>query len=307
MRKKRGLIIGSSLLIACLLLSSVAYQWIERRTREVANSNWSVHGEWIVFSCAPRGGSRSRLYLVRPDGSELTRLTTDEIVAVSPSWSPDGDEIVFEVVPYRLFRLRRGFDKLVPLNISKDRHGRFPTWSPDGQRIAFISLQPDGGNMLMLMNMDGSVQSLVVGNVTEDPISWSPDGQWIAYTRGNAAAARVSKIKIDGSEEHNITDFYFTDPAWSPDGNLIAFRNLSDGNIYVAQEDGSEITRLTDLPTAAYNPAWSPDGQWIVFGSGFEHADLQLFKIRTDGRELQQIVDMNCKAVYPDWKKMPGD
>lgn len=293
--------------VVFVMVLLLTYFLLKSDTRVVDNSNWSKQGEWILFSCAPRTGSQSSLYLVRPDGSDLTRLTTDDIVAISPAWSPAGDEIVFEVVPDRLSKLRRESEKLIDLNISNQdgRRGHFPAWSPDGEWIAFISWNPDEKYMLVRMGVDENIQVPIIGDVSEEPISWSPDGEWIAYSYNDDNTSGVRKVRMDGGEAQTITEWEITNPAWSPDGKLIAFRNRSDGDLYVMREDNSEITRITNFPTTIYHPAWSPDGEWIVFVSLFEKADTQLFKIRTDGSDLQQIIEMDCSAFSPDWIKMP--
>lgn len=192
-----------------------------------------------------------------------------------------------------LYRLQRGSDELIPLFTSSGHpdsyEGLYPAWSRDGQWIAFISGPGGKGSDLFRMNVeDGS-------------IAWSPDGQWIAYT----AAEGIRKVRVDIKEIQTIVkDRYARNPSWSPDGRRIVF---TDGNtVYIVNEDGSQKTQLTDLASRSSDPAWSPDGQWIVF-SGYVDGigDQQLFKIRVDGRELQQITDIRCVTLDPDWIKMP--
>ncbi len=295
----------SIIVFFAIVLVGAAYFLLKSDVRKVENANWSMQGEWIVFSCAPQAGSQSSLYLVRPDGSNLTRLTTNEIVAVSPAWSPKGDEIIFEAVPGKLYRLRRGSEELIAISNQDDGRGYFPAWSPDGQWIAFISWNPNEKYMLVRVSVDGDVQIPIIGNVNEEPISWSADGQWIAYSYGKGTASGVRKVKIDGSEVQNMREREITNPVWSPDGKEMAFRNSSDGDIYVTSQGGSDITQITDFPTDIYHPTWSADGEWIIFVSAFGKADTQLFKIRADGSDLQQIIETDCSAYSPDWIKMP--
>lgn len=54
---------------------------------------WSPDGTWLAF--AGRDGSAINLYVVRPDGSAMTQLTTDGVMARSPAWSPDGQHLAY--------------------------------------------------------------------------------------------------------------------------------------------------------------------------------------------------------------------
>ena len=75
----------------------------------------------------------------------------------------------------------------------------------------------------------------------------------------------------DGSNVQRLTttkaDAGSWQPAWSPDGEKIAFSSNPDGNgdIFVMDADGSNIRRLTHTPDGEQFPSWSPDGEQIVF------------------------------------------
>ena len=126
-----------------------------------------------------------------------------------------------------------------------------PIWHPSGRLIAFNHLPvkeiipnkdcPDEPQLLYdfdksgfyLMHADGSNVRRLFSKQLHSPV-WSPDGTWIAYVD----QAQIFKIPFDGVNldtssitqiTHAGTNFH---PAWSPSGNLIAFRNSDCGAIF---------------------------------------------------------------------------
>ena len=98
--------------------------------------------------------------------------------------------------------------------------------------------------------------------------SVSPDGKWIVYT-GEASGNRDIYLQsVSGQTAINLTkDSQDEDeqPAFSPDGERIAFRSSRDGGgIFVMGRTGEGVRRIT---RAGFNPAWSPDGNALVFTS----------------------------------------
>jgi Tol biopolymer transport system component len=98
-----------------------------------------------------------------------------------------------------------------------------------------------------------------------------------------------------------------TAPAFSPDGERIAFRSERDGEgIYVMGSTGESVKRLTDF---GHDPSWSPDGKQIVFSSGTgqnpwsRNALAQLWVVPSSGGEVRQLTK-GGDAVQPSWS--PG-
>ena len=86
-----------------------------------------------------------------------------------------------------------------------------------------------------------------------------------------AAGVIEHKMETVANNLANVNTIGFKEdqPSWSPDGTKITFYTYLDGNaeIYVMDADGSNLTRLTNAPTADWFPSWSPDGQKIAFVS----------------------------------------
>ncbi|HSK13878.1 MAG TPA: S9 family peptidase [Phnomibacter sp.] len=115
-----------------------------------------------------------------------------------------------------------------------------------------------------------------VGNV-----SLSPDGRRVAYTltsiitdEKNAGEYRYQSQVWVAQTTAPFAQQQFTtaadgagQPAWSPDGNRLAFVRAVDNTpqIFLASLGGGEPVQLTRIPYGATNPVWSPDGRLIAF------------------------------------------
>jgi Tol biopolymer transport system component len=90
------------------------------------------------------------------------------------------------------------------------------------------------------------------------------DGDYALYGLSGGREWRLTKEKGDPSSPRGL--FFQDQPAWSPDGNSIAFVSRRDGrsHIYVSRADGTDTVRLTSGAADDSRPAWSPDGREIA-------------------------------------------
>jgi len=137
--------------------------------------------------------------------------------------------------------------------------------------------------------------------------SLSPDGKWIVYGGDGAGNRDIFLQSTTGQTPINLTADSTDDddqPAFSPDGERIAFRSSRDGGgIFVMGRTGEAVRRLT---RRGFKPAWSPDAREIVFTS--ENADLDpqntvglssLWAVNVTSGEERQLG--NVDAVLPSW------
>ncbi len=139
---------------------------------------WSPDGQHILFSSEREGDRISRVYVMKPDGTELRTITEGR----HGDWSPQGDRIVYQGCVGGSCGLRLiNLDGSNPSQITTDATDSAPTWSPDGLNIAFQS-QRDGNWELYVIKPDGTWLRRVTQNSNIDGLpAWSPAGTHLAF------------------------------------------------------------------------------------------------------------------------------
>ncbi|MEO6324129.1 MAG: protein kinase [Thermoanaerobaculia bacterium] len=114
-----------------------------------------------------------------------------------------------------------------------------------------------------------SFQQLTDTPGVESSPSLSPDGKSVLYVGRIAGIMKIYLLRVGGKNPTLLTPDSTTDdwqPAFSPDGERIAFRSERDGGgIFLMGSTGESVKRLTSF---GFGPTWSPDGKEIVLGNG---------------------------------------
>jgi Tol biopolymer transport system component len=167
----------------------------------------------------------------------------------------------------------------------------YPSFSPDGSRLALT-----GDGIYIIDSGGGGLRYLTDGEYAD----WSPVSSWIVHRACHGGACGLWETNADSGEQRRLTTGGSDgQPAWSPNGQQIAYISQDDGNfeIYRINADGSNKVRLTNSPSSDGLPVWSPDGQWIAFRSD-RGGGWAIYAMRSDGSAVRKIVDA---PVLPVW------
>lgn len=211
------------------------------------------------------------IYTIKPDGTDLRRLTDTSGNDQFPSWSPDASRIVFSSD-------RDGQNEIYVMNADGSNQHRIaphseedlmPRWSHDGRLIAFFSTRD--GKSIFVMNPDGSNVRKVITNENISfeyelfRLAWSPDDQTLAYTAGDPTEPHdflyLYVIGLDGTLVQRQFDSSAPEWKWfesfSPDGHnqLVHYYGNRPKEIFIADAHTKANQRkLAD----GGNAVWSP-------------------------------------------------
>ena len=185
-----------------------------------------------------------------------------------------------------------------------------PTWTlprqPDGQRLAFESRFMNSSGITHRRQPDGRAprDHRWPGDVVVPPAR--RHGHRTAVGLAFYHQSDVFTAQADGSDRRLIARGAF-DPAWSPDGDRIAYVRFdrSGGSVVVANADGTDAHALTSSPRQESEPAWSPDGRRIAFvrSRGSENRKKKWIVIASSdtGKPLATITSAHS-LVSPAWR-----
>jgi len=229
-------------------------------------------GTWWFASRADR---RTSIY------GPVKPLTTYSGLEYEPALSPDGNQVAFSWNGEN----KDNFDIYVrlveggaALRLTTDPAAdHAPSWSPDGGRLAFFR-----GSAIYIIPALGGVERKLMqfprGILSVSPLSWSPDGKFLAFSGSeDSSAASIWTVSTESGEPRRASTppkgyLYDISPAFSPDGRTLAFVRARDtySRAVVLQDmnrDGS--TQGSPREATGYNRtlqdlAWQADGRSLI-------------------------------------------
>jgi len=180
--------------------------------------------------------------------------------------------------------------------ISGRKNYSSPRWSADGKRLAYISAA-EGSPQLYVRWMDNG-QTALLTNLTESPgaISWSPDGQWIAFTMQVKASQKPLASAPSKPEKAD----------WAPPVKLIdtlvyrvdgaGFLEAGYSHVFVVSAEGGSPRQLTSGNFNHDGPlSWTPDSNNIVFSANrnedweYQPVESEIFTLALSDGKLKQL------------------
>lgn len=178
---------------------------------------------------------------------------------------------------------------------------------------------------------EADLEGTIIRKLTDTPgydaeATLSPKGDLIVFTSMRDGDLELYTMKIDGSDVRRVTNLpgYDGGAFFSPDGTQLVWRASRPGTpeelaeynellqeglvmptnmeLYIANVDGTDMRKITDLGQANWAPYWHPSGNKIIFASNHKSErgfPFTLYLINTDGTGLEQVSYGDSFDAFP--------
>jgi Tol biopolymer transport system component len=175
--------------------------------------------------------------------------------------------------------------------------------SPEGSRLAYQRRGPSGFKVWISAVAGGPAVQLILDDSYQDTPTWSPDGNWIAYSLSRGGRRALAKARVGAGEPPLVLVdgiVYPSNPKWSPNGALITCETPEGFSVVSA--DGKQARTLTEEAPLAH--AWSADSRRIYAIRG---DDLRLRLVAIDvGSGRETSVNEDLGPVPPSSSPLAG-
>ncbi len=212
--------------------------------------SFSADGKWVAF----RSETDGTLWRSRDDGSEKLQLTFPPMEVLHPTWSADGESIIFQGrLPGKAAQLYSvpSHGGTAALLSAGDAWETGPSESPDGRFLLFQRWNANAGgtghSAVYELDLKSNQATLLAGSDDFDGVHWSPDGKYAAAS---------------DQGHHKLMLFDFRQRKWS---------ELADGNAY------------------GWGLRWSSDSRYVYYQHAGEGEDQPIFRVRVSDRKVETV------------------
>jgi len=214
----------------------------------------------------------SEIWVMDWNGKNKKQLTKHNSLALAPSWSPDGKNLVFTsflrgTPAIYLLTPQEGYLKLLwdsgGVNSSD-------SVSANGRTIAFASSRDGNVDIFTMPIEGGEALRLTTARGIDTQPSWAPNGRQIAFTSTRSGSPQLYLMDADGSNVRRVSfgGLFHDESTWAYDGTRIACTTRDEGNFQIATIDAvTNERKVISAPGNNESPCFSPEGSMIAFAS----------------------------------------
>ena len=228
----------------------------------VLTPSYDHHTQRVLFTSYKY--TKPRVYLLDFSTGIKKFIGIYEGMSFSPRFSPCGTRAAISIAKdgsTSLHELHLRTGELKQLTKIRRKICTAPSYSPDGKKLVFSSDKDGISNLYTLDLKNNKIKKLSKGRGAYGSPTWSPRGDYIAFTKVYKGKFYIGILRSDGSGERLLTTSWLDEsPTWSPNGKIIMFtrQEIKGGKIklYIVDITGHNI-REVETDEDASDPTWS--------------------------------------------------
>jgi dipeptidyl aminopeptidase/acylaminoacyl peptidase len=266
--------------------------------RDVRDPQITADGKWVAYTVSTMSlkedKTETRIWMAPAAGGDATVMTAPKESSSHPRWSADGKYLAFlskrgegKTQVWLLNRMGGEAEQLTEAIQDVDDFA----WSPDNKRIVVVLQDPSPEELEEAKAKEKEKEKPGSEAKDKEAKSGKPKTprplvidryrfktDMVGYLERRRTHLYVLNIATKAVTQVTSGDFDDNQPAWSPDGKLLAFtsnrstpdpdRNYNSDVWVVAADNsdkGAHLTQVTTNPGEDAEPSWSPDGKWITY------------------------------------------
>lgn len=251
------------------------------------------------------GPTQKDIWIVKPTGRKLARLTNMQGSALSPAWSRDGRFVIFSHVDVRTHGLG-----VWDATTGKVQRIRFPgntvigpVFMPDNRVAVSLSTGKNPGIFLLghQFKREGTIENSASIDVSPSLDATGTKMAFVSSRMGNPHIF-LKDLRTGAVQRVTFEGRYNTEPSISPDGTLITFSRMMGGQhrIFVHDLVSHAEKQITFGPGSDEQPAFAPDNYFIAFTST-RSGKQQVYLTTRNGGEARLVPTGNGDASFASW------
>ncbi len=278
---------------------------------------WSPDGKWLAIADEDATGVRG-IFAVPSGAGEKHRLTANRLgMDRSPAFSPDGRHLAFasckDSYSCDLFTMEVAAGCLgagAPIQVTHQNvYIGGVAWLGDGKTLIYEASDDVDLNQFLWRTHafgGGAPERVELSGRQARLPAVSRSGNRLAFSRGGGDEDIWKYESGGGASSFISSTLYEYNPAYSPDGRMIAFSSNRSGKmeIWICDRDGFNLVQLTDGPGRHQGgPQWSPDGSSIAFSSQAEDGTWGVFVVDAAGGQARRVTPRDTSAYTTSWSR----
>jgi Tol biopolymer transport system component/DNA-binding winged helix-turn-helix (wHTH) protein len=274
------------------------------------DATWMLDGRRLLVA------SGNELTIMGADGSDPHKLLTTPGLAFWLRWSPDGRQLRFTLRdPKRqtsaLWEAASDGSNLHPLlpEWSQPSSECCGSWTHDGKEFVFQSSHSGRSEIWARRERPWYLADREPRQITNDPQDYqapitSPGSNRIYFIGANTQFELLRALPRSTTFAPLAQNLSAAELAeYSPDGQWVAWLNLSDGSLWRSRVDGTERIELTTPPLRIFTMKWSPDDRRLAVMAEEPGKPWQVYLIDSEGGKLTSVLGEDRNEADPDWSR----